>query len=76
MYDIDVRIDVRVGINQTILANPVDTNLLVVFLNLQSILDFLFGDRVLKGQQDIRRFVCTGSHCDFLCVPTASYRYT
>ena len=76
MYDVDVRIDVRVGINQTILTHPVDTNLLVVFLNLQSILDFLFGDRVLKGQQDIRRFVCTGSHCDFLCVPTASYRYT
>ena len=76
LQEVNVRVDGCIGINLTVLAHPSDDDriVLALFLNRQDILDLLFGDRVIKRQQDIRRFVWSGIHLDLLGIPAAVFR--
>ena len=67
-------VDLRGGIDLTVLAYPVDVDAvgLIFFRNRQGILNFLLSDRVLKRQQDIRRFVRIGVYRDLLRVSAAA----
>ena len=72
-------VDVRGGIDladllcfRAFLFHPVDIgNLRTVFRNSESFLNLLLSDVLVKRQQDIRRFVCTGVYRDRLSVSTA-----
>ena len=67
-------VDLRGGIDLTVLAYPVDVDAvgLIFFRNRQGVLNFLLGDRVLKRQQDIRRFLPNGFYRDLLRVSAAA----
>ena len=71
---VDACVDLRGGIDLTVLAYPVDVDAvgLIFFRNRQGILNFLLSDRVLKRQQDIRRFVRIGVYRDLLRVSAAA----
>ena len=58
------RINVCCRINFFVLTYPVDREIFAILLNLQSLFDLLLREAVVKCQQDIRCFICTGIHCD------------
>ena len=69
-------VDLRGGIDLTVLAYPVDVDAvgLIFFRNNQSLFDILLAHAAVKRQQDIRRFVRTGSYLNCLRVFTAAVR--
>ena len=71
---VDACIDLRGGIDLTVLTHPVDVDVvgLIFFRNNQSLFDILLAHAAVKGQQDIRRFVRTGVYRDRLNVSTAA----
>ena len=71
---VDACIDLRGGIDLTVLTHPVDVDVvgLIFFRNNQSLFDILLAHAAVKGQQDIRRFVRIGVYRDLLRVSTAA----
>ena len=73
MYDVGGRVDVLVFIDLPIFAvfcvivHPIDFEFVAAVLlrNRQAVFYLLFGDGVLKRQQNVRRFVCVGADRNF-----------
>ena len=66
------RINICCRINSSVLSYPVDTEICAILLNLQSLFDLLLCEAVVKCQQDIRCFICTGIHCDLFRYSSSS----
>ena len=66
MYDVGVCVDGVAGIDFVAITQPVDLDRggFTTLCNRQSLFNFVLGDVLVKCQQDIRRFVCTGIYCD------------
>ena len=66
------RINVCCRINCSVLSYPVDMEIRAILLNFQCLFDLLLCEVVVKCQQDIRCFICTGVYCNLFRYSSSS----